>query len=403
MCRGRGAGGAPLLWGCRRRCWQPVTSLPRAVTSWRSPGGCHPVPPGGAVAAAGLGAALGAAPGAAPGAARRQGGGSGSGSGGSAAVGPRDRRHAGPRGCPRTGAVDRLRPAGTEAAGHPLHRLQGPPESFDHNLHPAERFSPCDLIKKIKEQREELGLIIDLTYTTRYYRPEELPATLCYSKIWTMGHEIPNNQTIFQFKSVVKNFLRDNKDNDKLIGVHCTHGLNRTGYLVCRYLIDVEGMEPNAAIELFNRARGHPIERMNYIEDLQKRSRKKNCGAKNLGLDLLKGKADSTSNTRKQTAEHHPHHSEQFPLAMPRNSGSTKKNRKQGHKAPTQHQELVHKHRVPEQRWPCSLGPRNCPVSLPHNRQHNRLCFPAMSSQHQPQEMHTARKRRRWRRKPVTV
>ncbi|XP_032059944.1 RNA/RNP complex-1-interacting phosphatase isoform X2 [Aythya fuligula] len=233
-------------------------------------------------------------------------------------------------------------------------------QSFDHNLHPAERFSPRDLIKKIKEQREELGLIIDLTYTTRYYRPEELPATLCYSKILTMGHEIPNNETIFQFKSVVKNFLRDNKDNDKLIGVHCTHGLNRTGYLVCRYLIDVEGMEPNAAIELFNRARGHPIERMNYIEDLQKRSRKKN-------------------------------------------SGSTKKNRKQGHKAPTQHQELVHKHRVPEQRWPCSLGPRNCPVSLPHNMQHNRLCFPALSSQHQPQEMHMARKRRRWRRKPVTV
>ncbi|XP_035201202.1 RNA/RNP complex-1-interacting phosphatase isoform X3 [Oxyura jamaicensis] len=148
-------------------------------------------------------------------------------------------------------------------------------QSFDHNLHPEERFSPRDLIKKIKEQREELGLIIDLTYTTRYYRPEELPATLCYSKILTMGHEIPNNQTIFQFKSVVKNFLRDNKDNDKLIGVHCTHGLNRTGYLVCRYLIDVEGMEPNTAIELFNRARGHPIERMNYIEDLQKRSGKK--------------------------------------------------------------------------------------------------------------------------------
>ncbi|NXF99171.1 DUS11 phosphatase, partial [Sakesphorus luctuosus] len=100
---------------------------------------------------------------------------------------------------------------------------------------------------------------------------QELPATLCYSKILTMGHEIPNKQTIFQFKCVVKKFLRDNKDNDKLIGVHCTHGLNRTGYLVCRYLIDVEGMEPNAAIELFNKSRGHPIERTNYIQDLQER------------------------------------------------------------------------------------------------------------------------------------
>ncbi|KFP67190.1 RNA/RNP complex-1-interacting phosphatase, partial [Cariama cristata] len=94
--------------------------------------------------------------------------------------------------------------------------------SFDRNLHPEERFSPHDLIKKIKEQKEELGLIIDLTYTTRYYGPEELPATLCYSKILTMGHEIPNKNTIFQFKCVVKKFLRDNKDNDKLIGVHCT-------------------------------------------------------------------------------------------------------------------------------------------------------------------------------------
>lgn len=46
------------------------------------------------------------------------------------------------------------------------------PQSFNQNLHPEERFSPCDLIEKIKEQKEELGLIIDLTYTTRYYGPE---------------------------------------------------------------------------------------------------------------------------------------------------------------------------------------------------------------------------------------
>ncbi|NXE14547.1 DUS11 phosphatase, partial [Lophotis ruficrista] len=144
-------------------------------------------------------------------------------------------------------------------------------KSFEQHLHPRERFSPHDLIKKIKEQKEELGLIVDLTYTTRYYGPEELPATLCYSKILTMGREIPNRETVFEFKRVVRDFLRENKDNDKLVGVHCTHGLNRTGYLVCRYLIDVDGMEPNTAIQLFNRARGHPMERTNYIQDLQKR------------------------------------------------------------------------------------------------------------------------------------
>ncbi|NXB70027.1 DUS11 phosphatase, partial [Donacobius atricapilla] len=144
-------------------------------------------------------------------------------------------------------------------------------KSFHRNLLPEERFSPHDLIRKVKEQKEELGLIIDLTYTTRYYRRKELPPTLRYSKILTMGHKIPNRRTISRFKHLVKEFLTQNKDNDKLIGVHCTHGLNRTGYVVCRYLIDVDGMEPNAAIELFNKSRGHPIERTNYIEDLQKR------------------------------------------------------------------------------------------------------------------------------------
>ncbi|NXU04070.1 DUS11 phosphatase, partial [Buphagus erythrorhynchus] len=144
-------------------------------------------------------------------------------------------------------------------------------ESFDRNLLPEDRFSPHDLIRKVEERKEELGLIIDLTYTTRYYGREELPPTLRYSKILTMGREIPNRKTILRFKYLVKRFLTANKDNDKLIGVHCTHGLNRTGYLVCRYLIDVEGMEPNAAIELFNKCRGHPIERANYIQDLQKR------------------------------------------------------------------------------------------------------------------------------------
>ncbi|KAM6232221.1 RNA/RNP complex-1-interacting phosphatase isoform 1-T1 [Spheniscus humboldti] len=287
-------------------------------------------------------------------------------------------------------------------------------KSFDQNLHPEERFSPRDLIKKIKEQKEELGLIIDLTYTTRYYGPEELPATLCYSKILTMGHEIPNRHTIFQFKCIVKKFLRDNKDNDKLIGVHCTHGLNRTGYLVCRYLIDVEGMEPNTAIELFNRARGHPIERTNYIQDLQKRSVKKNCGLKNLASGPFREKAGATPNTKKQMAKHHPN---QSPLAVPRllpsqqgwqgnsecrNSGSAKKNRRRGAKA--QHQELAHEHGATEQRRPCSLAARNCQVSLPANERRNGLCFPPQSPHLcPPRERQAARKRRRRRRKPVVT
>ena len=34
-----------------------------------------------------------------------------------------------------------------------------------------------------------------------------------------------------------------------MIGVHCTHGVNRTGYLICRYLIQRMNWDPQAAID----------------------------------------------------------------------------------------------------------------------------------------------------------
>ncbi|XP_005686413.1 PREDICTED: RNA/RNP complex-1-interacting phosphatase isoform X2 [Capra hircus] len=170
-------------------------------------------------------------------------------------------------------------------------RKPHPRKSFEKHLAPEECFSPLDLFNKIQEQNEELGLIIDLTYTRRYYKPEELPENIPYLKIYTVGHQVPDDDTILKFKTAVNGFLKENKDNDRLIGVHCTHGLNRTGYLICRYLIDVEGMRPDDAIELFNRCRGHCLERQNYIEDLRNGPIRKNWDS---SVSRTRGFEDST-------------------------------------------------------------------------------------------------------------
>ncbi|XP_026987856.1 RNA/RNP complex-1-interacting phosphatase-like isoform X3 [Sagmatias obliquidens] len=98
---------------------------------------------------------------------------------------------------------------------------------------------------------------------------KDLQEIIPYLKICTIGHLVPDDHTIFKFQCAVKGFLKENKDNDRLIGVHCTHGLNRTGYHICRYLVDVEGMWADDAIGLFNTSRGHCLERQNYIENLQ--------------------------------------------------------------------------------------------------------------------------------------
>ncbi|XP_075699356.1 uncharacterized protein LOC142664197 isoform X2 [Rhinoderma darwinii] len=141
-----------------------------------------------------------------------------------------------------------------------------------------QKFTPKDLVTAIRSQNEELGLIIDLTNTERYYTTKDLPKSILYVKLHTAGLKIPDDATIHQFKRVVWKFLAANSDNDRLIGVHCTTGINRTGYLICRYLIDVDGWRPLHALSAFSQARGHPIEGTVYIEDIVKGPPRSNVG-----------------------------------------------------------------------------------------------------------------------------
>ncbi|XP_032088016.1 uncharacterized protein LOC116518611 isoform X2 [Thamnophis elegans] len=150
--------------------------------------------------------------------------------------------------------------------------------AINHRLTPTQKFTPKDLIAAVKVFNTELGLIIDLTYTTRYYDIKDLPKSMEYKKLFTVGLEVPDDPTILQFKKWVRKFLWENADNEKLIGVHCTNGINRTGYLICRYLIDVEGWDPETAIQAFGEARGHHMDGHIYLTDLKTHPMRSNLG-----------------------------------------------------------------------------------------------------------------------------
>ncbi|XP_063291296.1 uncharacterized protein LOC134575809 isoform X2 [Pelobates fuscus] len=141
-----------------------------------------------------------------------------------------------------------------------------------------QKFTPKDLLNEVRVQNQELGLIIDLTNTERYYTIKDLPKSVQYVKMHTAGLKIPDDSTIHQFKRIVRRFIWNNTENDKLIGVHCTTGINRTGYLICRYLIDVDGWDPETAISTFSQCRGHPIEGNVYLDDLVKGATRSNLG-----------------------------------------------------------------------------------------------------------------------------
>ncbi|XP_045115678.1 uncharacterized protein LOC123507130 isoform X5 [Portunus trituberculatus] len=130
----------------------------------------------------------------------------------------------------------------------------------------AEWFCP----RTVMDHCHNLGLVIDLTDTFRYYHPEDFESRgVTHCKIRVRGKLIPEEKAVQKFFQAVNKFLEKNKENDKVIGVHCTHGINRSGYLVCRYMIQVLGIPPDQAIADFNSARGHEQERENYLADLR--------------------------------------------------------------------------------------------------------------------------------------
>ncbi|XP_046749442.1 probable tyrosine-protein phosphatase F54C8.4 [Diprion similis] len=154
-------------------------------------------------------------------------------------------------------------------------------ETVTNNLEPDQRFTPKMLLEAIPRMK----YVIDLTNTHRYYDQRELTdAGLKYLKIMVPGRLIPPIELVKRFFKAVEDFTA-NSEADELIGVHCTHGVNRTGYFICRYLIQQLGWENQAAMTAFQEARGHPVERDIYINDLKTIPKGKKLDTKEINLE----------------------------------------------------------------------------------------------------------------------
>jgi len=82
-----------------------------------------------------------------------------------------------------------------------------------------------------------VGMVIDLTNTSRYYDPQEFSRMgVQHVKVPCRGHgTAPDEAAVNKFCFYAHCFQRDNPGRPIL--VHCTHGFNRTGYMICSYLL----------------------------------------------------------------------------------------------------------------------------------------------------------------------
>ncbi|KAI4899635.1 hypothetical protein NFI96_014635 [Prochilodus magdalenae] len=183
--------------------------------------------------------------------------------------------HTGPpprwRNCPRRGQP---------VAGKflPMKTMLGP--RYDDSVPEENRFHPSMLSNYLKSLKVKMGLLVDLTNTTRFYDRTEIEKEgVKYVKLQCKGlmqafssyshGECPTVETTGMFIRLCEHFMQ--KNPTELIGVHCTHGFNRTGFLICAYLVEKMDWSVEAAVAAFAQARSPGIYKGDYLKELFRR------------------------------------------------------------------------------------------------------------------------------------
>ncbi|XP_064652771.1 mRNA-capping enzyme-like [Lineus longissimus] len=142
---------------------------------------------------------------------------------------------------------------------------------YDDQIPEANRFDVDMFFLSMSAAKLRIGLIIDLTNTTRFYDKRRIEGKECrYLKLQCRGHgECPSEDQTNAFLELCDNFVRQKPLQQ--IGIHCTHGFNRTGFLIIAYLVEKQSWSVDAAVNLFAKARPPGIYKQDYLDELYRR------------------------------------------------------------------------------------------------------------------------------------
>ena len=133
------------------------------------------------------------------------------------------------------------------------------------------RFTPDMLFQSMKAYKVKIGLWVDLTNTDRFYNKNLVENNDCkYVKLSCRGHgETPSPDSVRAFVHICKNYIANNPMD--IVGVHCTHGFNRTGFLITAFMIEEFDWSVDMAVNSFTAAREPGIYKESYLKDIYRR------------------------------------------------------------------------------------------------------------------------------------
>jgi len=132
--------------------------------------------------------------------------------------------------------------------------------------------SPFHLIRLYPKVRH----VIDISHgVDAAYDPRSFHGTpVTYHKYPTAAKVPPTEEDVKGFIAIVKECLATSKAegmDDAEICVHCHYGFNRSGFLLCCWLIEQEGYGVKEALEAFKNARPNGIRHIHFISTLHRR------------------------------------------------------------------------------------------------------------------------------------
>ncbi|XP_059165251.1 mRNA-capping enzyme-like [Physella acuta] len=135
------------------------------------------------------------------------------------------------------------------------------------------RFNIDMLLNSLKVSKKKIGLFVNLCNTDRFYNKQEIETKeggCCVTTLRCKGRsEAPTEEQTEAFIGLCEKFI--SKKPLEIIGVHCTHGFNRTGFLIVAYLVEKLSWSLDAAIRQFAQARPPGIYKQDYLDELFRR------------------------------------------------------------------------------------------------------------------------------------
>lgn len=146
-------------------------------------------------------------------------------------------------------------------------------ETFNDCIIPGKRYSFRQVFHLLRVKGIKLGMIVDLTNTDRYYSSSDFKKEgIKYLKIRCQGRDaVPDNESVNIFVFEVAQFIFNQSERPprKFVFVHCTHGHNRTGYMIVHYLMRTQqASSVTEAIQRFAEVRPPGIYKQDYIDAL---------------------------------------------------------------------------------------------------------------------------------------